>query len=117
MRERRRHPRRCTRFPAVVLDGQTDRFVGYVGNITPNGIMIVSDNPIDIGREYDFKIDLPDEILGRTQFLFNACSLWCQATAESCTYSSGFELHRLSPEDVDLIRQIIEDEVFLRLIS
>jgi len=117
MRERRKHPRRCTRFPAVVLDRKTDRFVGYVGNITPDGIMVVSDGPFEVGVACRFKIDLPEEILGRTQFVFSAMCLWCEAGAHSCTFCSGFELLNLTASDFELIRHIIEDSVFLRLIS
>lgn len=117
MRERRKHPRKRTRFPAVVLDQSTDRFVGYVGNINSVGLMVVSDGPIEIGVERRFKIDLPEEIRGRRQFVFSAVGLWCQAGADSCTFCSGFELVHLTAEDDDLIRQLVEDSVFLRLIS
>jgi hypothetical protein len=117
MHERRKHRRNRTRFPAVVLDGESGRFVGYVGNITPEGIMIVSDNPIEAGAEYAFRIELPDEVRGRKQFAFRACCLWCQATADSCTYRSGYELLQLTADDLDLVRQIIEDETFLWLVS
>jgi len=117
MHERRKHRRKCPRFPAVVLDQQTDRFVGYVGNLTPEGLMLVSDGPLEVGLESRFKIDLPEEILGRRQFVFTASGLWCQAGAHSCTYCSGFAFQNLTAEDYDLIRQLMEDSVFLRLIS
>jgi hypothetical protein len=117
MRERRKHCRRRTRFPAVVLDQRSDRFIGYVGNIAACGLMLVSDGPLEIGVESRLKIALPEEILGRTQFTFRAICLWSQAGADSCTYCSGFEFKNLSDEDHSIIRSLVEDAVFLRLIS
>jgi hypothetical protein len=116
MRDRRKHPRNRTRFPAVVLNHENNRFVGYVGNITPEGIMIVSDGPIKVGVPHTFNIDLPEEIRGRRQFVFRAVCVWSQAGADSCTFCSGFELQHLTEEDRQLVRMLIEDAVFLRLI-
>jgi len=117
MHERRKHSRRRTRFPAVVLDQSSDRFIGYVGNLAACGIMIVSDGPLEVGAESRFKIALPEEIRGRTQLTFSATCLWSQAGADSCTYCSGFEFKSLSAEDHEIIRSLVEDSVFLRLIS
>ena len=117
MIERRKCQRMRTRFPAVVLDRDSGEMVGHLVNITTHGIMLQSELPLDVNTDYHFRMELPDEILGRTELEFHAQSLWCNRSPNPAYYRTGLQLVRLSGDDEATIELLIKDYVFEHLIS
>ena len=47
-------------------------------DITTQGIMMISEEPIPVGKEFSLKMQLPGTITGREEIEFSAQSLWCK---------------------------------------
>ena len=68
-----------------------------MGNLvdTTEGCMLISDDPIETGADFELKLDLPEEIRGR-QITFDAHSRWCKSDVNPGFYDTGFRLSNIS---------------------
>ena len=76
MPERRRLKRRHLIYYLKVFDGDTDRLIGHMQDITTEGIMLMSEDPKETNANSQLRIDLPNEIKGKKQLRFDARSIW-----------------------------------------
>ena len=109
MEERRKLKRRHIMFYSRVFDRKTGKQLGYLGNLTPEGIMIISEEPIDVDQHISLRIDLPEAVYLQSVLLFEACSRWCTPDVDPRFYNTGFELTSILPADLILIGQIVKD--------
>ena len=49
-------------FYSRVFDRKTGKLLGYLGNITIEGVMVISEEPISKGENYKLRMDLPEYI-------------------------------------------------------
>ncbi|MBN1665873.1 MAG: PilZ domain-containing protein [Anaerolineales bacterium] len=110
--ERRKLNRRHIMFYSRVFDRRTGKFIGYLGNMTLEGLMIISDEPVPVGQAFSLRIDLPEDIYPKLVLAFDAQSVWCEPDIDPHFYNTGFRLQGVSEEDVALINQIVEDYGF-----
>ena len=61
MPDRRRHKRRHLIYYLEVFDDATDRLIGHVVDITMKGIMLTSEEPIELNSTLRLRIELPAE--------------------------------------------------------
>ena len=99
-------------FYSRVFDRKTGQLLGYLGNLTPEGIMLISESPLEVNEEYTLRLDLPDDIYHQPVLNLNANSVWCQIDIDPNFYTTGFQLRDISTGDLEIIRQIIEDYGF-----
>ena len=109
MKERRQLERRHIMFYSRVFDRKTGKLMGYLGNITTGGIMIISDDAINCEVDYKLRLDLPEDIYGQAILNLDAHSLWCQQDIDPNFYNTGFRLDDLNAEDRVIIEQILVD--------
>ena len=112
MIERRRLSRRHILFYSRVFDRKTGVFLGYLGNLNEAGLMIISEDPLEINQIYLLRIDLPEDIYSKSVLNFEARSVWCQSDVDPNFYNTGFQLIEISDESKDIIAQIIDDYGF-----
>ncbi len=112
MDERRRLHRRHILFYSRVFDRKTGVFLGYLGNMNEGGLMIISEDAIDVDRIFLLRIDLPEDIYSRTVLNFKAKSVWCRKDVDPNFHNTGFELIEISKNGKDIISQIIDDYAF-----
>ena len=112
MDERRRLSRRHILFYSRVFDRKNGTFLGYLGNMNEGGIMIISEDPIEVNQIYMLRIDLPEDIFSKTVLNFNAKSVWCRLDTDPNFYNTGFQLKEISDECKDIIGQIIDEYGF-----
>ncbi len=94
-----------------VLHQENDVVLGFLVDLTPEGIMLMSESPIEVDRRFHLKIQLRDT--GNHEFLnFEAKSKWCKKEMYADFYDTGFELLRIDPEDLKRIESIIEKMCF-----
>jgi hypothetical protein len=77
-----------------------------------DGLMIISEDPIDINQDFLLRIDLPEDIYSMSVLNFDARSVWCKLDVDPNFYNTGFQLDNVSDESKDIIVQIIEDYGF-----
>ncbi|MCP4715014.1 MAG: hypothetical protein GY868_07845 [Deltaproteobacteria bacterium] len=109
MLEKRRLQRRHLIYYLRVLDDQTDALIGYLVDISTQGILIMSDTPIELNKTYNLKMILQSEMTDREYMHFNAKSVRNDKSVNSDFHDTGFELLNVGPEDFKGIEGIIEE--------
>lgn len=106
--ERRKVERRHLIYYLRVFDRSTNEIIGHLVDITTEGLMLISEEPIEVGKEYYFRMVLPTEIDSSTQISFNGYSIWCKKDVNPDFYASGFEFELISSRDIDIIKQLVD---------
>ncbi len=108
MAEYRTKKRRHLLYYLTVIDGETEEPVGFLVDITTNGLMIMSDAPIETEKFFHLKILLQTELTEKEYLNFDAVSKRSVKGVNSDFYDTGFELIDLTREDFKEIEEIIE---------
>ena len=94
-------------FYLKVFDRNSDDIVGKLKDVTPEGIMLTSEKPIEVDLRYQLRMVLPPEFAERKYLVFDAKSLWCKESDYHDLYDAGFILIDVSPADKSLIARLI----------
>lgn len=81
--------------------------LGHVVDITPQGLMLISETPLPSDTTFRLEIELPEDFAHKRAITFDAKSRWCQADIDPHFYNTGFELFDIVPEDVAIIQNIV----------
>lgn len=93
-------------FYLTVFNRVTDQAIGYLGNVSDDGLMLISLLPVLVGPVYElqFKVPLP---AGGFQFInMSASCLWCREDLTPGHYDSGFTLLQPPVEYEDFVRTL-----------
>jgi len=112
MEFKRRVPRRHLIYYLRVFDRGTDTLVGNLVDISPMGIMLVSDKPLDVGREYCLRMMLPELVEGSRYIDFNGRAVWTKNDINPDFYDTGFELVDPSQEFLAVLEGLLEELAF-----
>lgn len=112
MTERRKFKRRYLMYYSRVFNLKTGQVLGYLVDLTPEGIMILSEEPIEIGQIYRLRMDLPEGLTAKTSLDFAARSIWCKPDIDPNFYGTGFQISELAEGDLDLIERMIQEYGF-----
>ncbi|CAI8847282.1 PilZ domain-containing protein [Pseudomonas sp. LAIL14HWK12:I2] len=89
-----------------VFNSVTDKPVGFLGNVSEDGLMLISQLPMMIGAEFNLRLKIPLGE-GRQQVIdLTACCLWCHEDATPQHYDAGFSLYRTPPEYGQLVEAL-----------
>lgn len=75
-----------------VYNRHTGKPIGYLGNLSAQGMMLISHLPMMLGVTYDLQLRLPSAGAEPELLDFTACSRWCRADATPGHYDSGFSI-------------------------
>lgn len=106
--DRRTVKRRHLIFYLRVWEIPSDRLLGHVVDITPEGMMLISEQSIDTGREFELEVRLPDTEGELKPLRFRAICRWSDNDINTAFFDSGLEFLDRSPEDVESVKAIIE---------
>ncbi len=109
MVERRKLQRQHIMFYSRVFNRVTGEFIGYLGNLTSSGAMIISEYELPVREDYQLRIDLPEDMYSKPFLNLHARSVWCQRDVDPNFYNIGFEMMKLSADDEIIIEQINVD--------
>ena len=112
MEKKRKSKRMSLKVYLKVFDRKTDQLFGYLVDITNEGIMVTSEQPIKTEATFQLRLILPTEIEGSKQFSFSAISMWGKKDSDSGFYNNGFQFSNLSTKDVQIIEQLIQKFCF-----
>ena len=87
----------------LVYNRDTDELIGRLINLTTEGAMLISDDPIDVPTISKCKMVLPEEIEGCKEVTFDAKSKWCKRNEDFHWYETGYQFLNVS----DVGKQII----------
>ena len=108
-REKRTVERKYLVFYLRVFDGLSSRVLGHLIDFSEKGLMMVSDDPIEINEEYRLRMCLPSQFKDKTEVVFTATSRWCKQDSNPDFYLSGFQMHQLDEETEKPILRLIRD--------
>ncbi|MHC1782711.1 MAG: PilZ domain-containing protein [Anaerolineaceae bacterium] len=109
MVEKRKYQRRHLIYYLRVFDRDTVNLIGHLVDITAEGVMVISENPIEVGKTFHMRMILPKEFFGKEQINFEAVSRWADKDINPSFYDTGFQLQDISEENIQIITQLIED--------
>ena len=109
MQERRNLERRDLVYYLRAFDRSKDQLLGYVANISTEGVMLIGEKPIEPNATFDLKMLLPVEIAGKGHVEFRARSTWCRKDGSNGFLHTGFQLSNIALDDREAIRQICSD--------
>ncbi len=105
--ERRRIQRRYLLFFTRIFDRQTGELVGNLADITPQGAMIITEKPLEVGKHFRLRMDLPEGFgFTKSYLAFEGRSVWCQPDVQPPLWNTGFELVNVCEADIPVILEI-----------
>jgi hypothetical protein len=107
MENKRRLKRRHLIYYLRVFDLNNGQLIGHLVDITNEGIMLISEQPLTMDQVYHFKMMLPSEILSKNELTFTALVVWCKKDVNPDFYATGFKLSDISNEDIVVIENLI----------
>ena len=90
-----------------VFGTDSDKPIGHLVDISTQGIMLISEEPIDVGSEFQFRMILPSEIEGTKEVNLSAESRWSEKDPNPDFYNTGFQLKNLPAKDTKIIESLI----------
>ena len=105
--DKRRKKRRHLIYYLQVFDQKTKQLIGHLVDITHEGIMIVSEQPIEVNKTFQIQMVLPAEIQEKEVIYFEAISVWCKKDINPDFWASGFRVVLADDEDMRLIEKLI----------
>jgi hypothetical protein len=105
--DRRQFKRRYLAFYSRVFDVKSHQLLGHVVDITPQGLMLISETPLPADSTFRLEIELPEDFAHKRAILFEARSRWCQADIDPHFHNTGFQLLNIAPDDVEIIQRIV----------
>ena len=112
MSEGRKQKRKKTSAFFGVNDQSTNSFVGWVVDMSTEGLRLRSKTEIEIDSAFLFRIDLPFEINESNEIVFNAMSIWSSEVDGRNDYNTGFKLLDVAIEEIAKIEELIESSHF-----
>ncbi len=115
MRERRKQERKTLVAYTQVFDLYGGILLGYLGDLTMSGAMIISERPMQPETETTISIalpELPDIKTVRMNLLARVA--WCERDISPEFFNVGFEFKEVEPDQKKLIEAIIANYEFRR---
>lgn len=106
--EKRQLKRRHLIYYLRVFNNQNNQLIGHLVDITSKGIMLISENPVNTGVDYEMRMTLPAEILAKSDILLKGTCLWCKKDINPDFYASGFNVQELPVNDILVIESLIQ---------
>jgi hypothetical protein len=111
MSERRDKTRKCTSDYFLVFDRETEALIGRVLNLTPGGVMMISESEVPTSKSFQCKMVMPG-VVGRHKFItFDAESRWSKKNTRLGWYETGYQIISLSKADQQAIDMLLGDWV------
>jgi len=109
MDDKRKMVRREIMFYSRVFDRKTGKQLGYLGNLTTDGLMIISEEPVEAETQFDLRIEVPEDIYPKNDIALCGKSLWCDADIDPKFFNIGFQILSIEQQDLDLIETVVKD--------
>jgi hypothetical protein len=84
--------------------------LGYVGDLTPQGVMVIGEKSIEVGKHLTLGIEFPESLpeIPAIRVVISARAAWCRPDESPLYFNIGFEFIEVSPENVMSIEAILE---------
>jgi sporulation protein YlmC with PRC-barrel domain len=107
MIEKRRSPRKIADEVLQVSDKITGTYIGQVVNISAEGLMLLSQEPIVMGSVYQLEMEISEGGGDIKRVSFGAEAVWTTEATQPDSYWTGFRIIDISTEGVLSIDDLI----------
>jgi c-di-GMP-binding flagellar brake protein YcgR len=112
MDERRKSPRRSLYRYLEVVDSKSKRLVGRLVNLTPEGMMLMSEKPIKEQGTRKLKVSLPESVLNLKTITVDTECRWCATSVNPDYYDAGFEFTKIPEQSAEAIDYLLKFQAF-----
>jgi len=107
--ETRKEERRKLMAFTPVLDLRKKSLMGYVGDLTLQGVLVVGEKPVEVDQVMTLVIDFPEtpEIHAK-RVIIPARAVWCEKKHDNKYFDAGFEFQKIEMKDQIIIESILE---------
>jgi len=115
MQDRRKLPRKDLMSYSQVFDLSEGKLIGYLGDLTPIGAMIISDETRKVADRLTISIQLPElPKINATQLTLPVRVVWCHQDLSPEYFNIGLEFESVTGEQKKIIEAVIENYEFRR---
>lgn len=107
MIEKRKAPRKIADEVLQVSDQITGTHIGRIVNISAEGLMLLSHEPIVMGSVYQLEMEIPEGGGDMQRIAFGAEAVWTTEATQPDSYWTGFRIIDISSEGVLIIDNLI----------
>jgi len=97
--------RRHLYFNLAVYDDDSGEMIGRLGDLTHEGLMVISPAPLAIDRVYNLRVELPEALDDAVALEFVARSCYCHPDVNAEYYDTGFQIADPSTAHIDTVRE------------
>ncbi|HET9914829.1 MAG TPA: PilZ domain-containing protein [Anaerolineales bacterium] len=117
MQERRKSPRKDLMSYSQVFDVHRGKLIGYLGDLSLTGAMIIGDEPQKVDEKMTISIQLPElpKITAR-RLTLEVRIAWCHQDLSPEYFNVGMEFDLVTDEQKKVIEAVIENYEFRRQI-
>ncbi|MCD6059843.1 MAG: sensory box protein/response regulator [Moraxellaceae bacterium] len=92
-----------------LFDRSNGKSMGRLGNISLEGLKLISREEIYTASRHPFSMVLPETLAGSNTLSFDAQCVWCRKSEDvPGEYHAGFRIIRISDNDLRILVQLIE---------
>ena len=115
MEERRKLPRKYLMAYSSVYEQSTGKMLGYLCDLTLDGLMVISKGSLKLNEETEIRIDLPElHPFTEKMLRINVRVIWLKPDLDPRLNNIGFNFIELAEEKMPLIERMIETYEFQR---
>ena len=93
-----------------VHDVHTNTLLGYLGDLTLKGALMLSERPVEIGQTLTMAIEFRDapETSPSTHMIISARVAWCKLEEHHTHYNTGLEFLEMIEQNKKVIEAVLE---------
>ncbi len=96
-----------------VFDQSDGALLGHVVDISEEGLMLLSEVPIELNRDFDLTLEMPaSDKKGREKISLKARSIWKSSDANPDLIDTGFRLVEPEKDSIKSIKTLIDELQF-----
>ncbi|MEN8178139.1 MAG: PilZ domain-containing protein [Pseudomonadota bacterium] len=104
--ERRNVQRRQLVYYLRAWDIDNSQMLGHIVDFTNHGLMLISEEPIQIGGEYSLEVRLPDSQGDIRPINFRAVCRWSGSKPNKPFFDAGFEVLEKASDEINTLHSM-----------
>jgi len=115
MQERRKQPRKDLMSYSQVYDLHDGALLGYLGDLTLLGAMVISDHPVAANTSLTISLELPElPGVSESAMILSVRVAWCHEDLSPEYYNLGLQFHLVTDKQKTIIAAVMENYEFRR---
>jgi len=115
MEERRKLPRKYLMAYSSVYEQSTGKMLGYLCDLTLDGLMVISKESLEVDKETEIRIDLPEIPAFKESYLKTKVRvIWLKPDLDPRLNNLGFHFLKLAEEEKPIFAKMIDTYEFRR---